>query len=97
MAQAVHASFGFFHEHPLLVGLWLLRSNYLVIVSVENEAALLDLITEASSRGIARTAVREPDLAGEPVTAVAFAPGPPARKLCASLPLALKERELAMM
>lgn len=96
MAQAVHAAFNFFHEHPTLVGPWLLRSNYLVIVAVPDESALLDLITEASTRGIARTAVREPDLAGEPVTAVAFAPGPPARKLCASLPLALRERELAM-
>lgn len=69
---------------------WLLASNFLVIVAVRDEEHLLDLITEASRRGISRIAVREPDLDDE-VTAVALAPGPAAQKLCASLPLALRE------
>lgn len=68
---------------------WIIQSNFLVIVSVPDEDALLDLITEASRRGIIRTAVREPDLDNE-ATAVALAPGDAARKLCANLPLALK-------
>lgn len=69
---------------------WIIKSNFLVIVSVPDEDALLDLITEASRRGITRTAVREPDLDNE-ATAVALAPGDAARKLCANLPLAMKE------
>jgi hypothetical protein len=69
---------------------WIIQSNFLVIVSVPDEDALLDLITEASRRGIIRTAVREPDLNNE-ATAVALAPGDATRKLCANLPLALKE------
>jgi peptidyl-tRNA hydrolase len=90
MAQAVHAAFHFLHDHPSVVRPWLLKSNYLVIVSVPNEDALLDLISEAARRGIERTAVREPDIDDE-ATAVALAPGDAARKLCANLPLALRE------
>jgi len=71
---------------------WIIQSNFLVIVSVPDEDALLDLITEASRRGIIRTAVREPDLDNE-ATACALAPGDAARKLCANLPLALKLTE----
>jgi len=73
---------------------WILKSNYLVIVAVPDEDALLDLIKTAAERGITRTAVREPDL-NEEATAVAFAPGPAARRLCANLPLALRDKELA--
>ncbi len=89
MAQSVHAAFHFAHDHRDLVEPWLLKSNFLVIVSVPNEDALLDLIKEAATRGIARTAVREPDINDE-ATAVAFEPGAKARRLCAELPLALK-------
>jgi peptidyl-tRNA hydrolase len=89
-AQAVHAAFHFSHDHPELVAPWIIRSNFLVIVAVPDEDALLDLIKEASVRGIVRTAVREPDIDDE-ATAVALAPGDAARKLCAALPLALKQ------
>lgn len=89
-AQAVHAAFAFYHEHPSVVKPWLIQSNFLVIVAVPDEDALLDLITEASKRGIVRTAVREPDCDNE-ATAVALAPCDESRRLCANLPLALKE------
>jgi peptidyl-tRNA hydrolase len=88
-AQAVHAAFHFYHDHPDLVRPWLIQSNFLVIVGVPDEDALLDLISEASARGITRTAVREPDLDNE-ATAVALEPGVAAQKLCATLPLALR-------
>lgn len=88
-AQAVHAAFAIFRDFPELVRPWLLRSNYLVVVAVPDEDALLDLIAEASRRGICRAAVREPDLNDE-ATAVALEPGAPARRLCANLPLALR-------
>lgn len=89
MAQAVHAAFHFYHDFPSLARPWLIQSNFLVIVSVPDENVLLDLITQASVRGITRVAVREPDLDNE-ATALALAPGKEAQKLCASLPLALK-------
>jgi peptidyl-tRNA hydrolase len=90
MAQAVHAAFHFSHDFPSLVRPWLIQSNFLVVVSVPDEDYLLDLITEASQRGITRVAVREPDIDNE-ATAVALAPGKAAQKLCAELPLALKQ------
>lgn len=90
IAQAVHAYAQFAHDFPSVVNPWLVQSNFLVVVSVADEPALLDLITEASRRGLRRAAVREPDLNND-ATAVALEPGPAARRLCASLPLALKE------
>ncbi len=93
MAQAVHAAFSFAHEHRDLLDPWLLASNFLVIVSVPDENHLLDLISEAHRRGIVHTGVREPDVNDE-ATAVALAPGVASQRLCASLPLAL--RQMAM-
>ena len=88
-AQIVHAAFQFAHDHPSVVKPWLEQSNYLVIVSVPDEDALLDLIFAASKRGLKRSATREPDIGNE-ATAVAIEPGTAAAKLCAQLPLALK-------
>lgn len=68
----------------------MLASNYLVIVQVSDENALLDLITESARRGLIRTAVREPDLQNE-ATAVAIEPGKAASQLCSNLPLALRQ------
>ena len=95
MAQAVHAMAHFCYDHADLAEPWLIKSNFLVIVAVPDEDALLDLIKAAAERGIIRTAVREPDLNQE-ATAVALEPGAAARRLCASLPLALKAKEPAM-
>lgn len=73
---------------------WMLASNYLVIVSVSDEDALLDLITEASRRGLLRSATREPDIGNE-ATAAALEPGLAAQRLCSQFPLALRERTIA--
>lgn len=90
-AQAAHAAFQFFHEHPVLVGRWFVLSNYLIIVQVPDETALLDLGLAAERLDIVFAAISEPDLDGE-MTALALAPTDATRKLCASLPLALRER-----
>lgn len=90
MAQAVHAAFQFSDSHSDVMHRWMSDSNYLVIVSVPSEDALLDLITSAAHKGIGHTAVREPDI-GDEVTAVVFTPGDAARRFCSSLPLALRE------
>ena len=67
-----------------------MQSNFLVLVSVPDENALLDLITEAHTRGITHVGVREPDI-GDEATAVVFTPGRAAQRLCANLPLALRQ------
>lgn len=89
-AQAVHASFQFFDEWPCRVRHWLRKSNFLVIVAVPDEEALLALAAEARlGRDLETTLVREPDMGGE-ATALAMQPGPDAATLCASFPLALR-------
>lgn len=69
---------------------WLEDSNFLVVVAVPDEDALAELAARAAEEGIIRTLVREPDLDNE-LTAVALQPGSEARRLCAQLPLALRE------
>lgn len=69
---------------------WIRDSNFLVVVAVPDEPALMRLTTSVVEEGIAHTLVREPDLDGQ-ATALAIEPGDDARRLCANLPLALKE------
>lgn len=89
-AQAVHAAFQFYDEHPTQARSWLRRSNFLVVVAVPDEDALLELATEAAmGQGLCTTKVNEPDL-GDEYTAIALQPGPEAGALCASFPLALR-------
>lgn len=89
-AQAVHAAFQFYQAHPEITGRWLSDSNYLVLLAVPDEDALIELYTEANmGRDLCALLVREPDL-GDEATAVALEPGEAAQKLCACLPLALR-------
>lgn len=93
MAQAVHAGFSYAQEHPETAAAWLKESQFLIVVGVPNERALLLLAEKAESLGIPYTPWCEPDLihpqdAHHELTAVAFAPIPASRRLCANLPLA---------
>lgn len=92
-AQAVHAAFKFAHRHSNLVGQWITESNFLVIVAVPDEDSLWAFAEEAFKRNIVRVNVTEPDLDNE-LTAVALAPGNAAKKLCANLPLAMKQVDM---
>lgn len=89
MAQAVHAAFGFAQAHPATTASWLRDSQFIVVVSVPDEAALLTLSLDAGARGVDTVLWREPDQNDE-ATALALAPVPEAMKLCSSLPLAGK-------
>lgn len=90
LAQSVHAMAQFWDEHPTFARSWLHRSNFLVVVCVKDEDALLALAAEASlGRSLCTTKVNEPDL-GDEYTALAIQPGPEAAALCASFPLALR-------
>lgn len=78
-------------EEPDLIADWHKTSNFLVLVSVPDELSLVDLAFKAEANGIPVTVVREPDLDNQ-VTSVALAPCDAARRLCSSLPLALREK-----
>lgn len=72
---------------------WLERSNFLVVVAAENEDELIELLEKAGKADICRCPVREPDLDGA-LTCVVLEPGDTAKRLCASMPLALKEPQM---
>lgn len=90
VAQAIHAAFQFSQQHPDLVRPWHQDSQYLVVLAAPSEHALRALSAKAMQRGLPHSTWTEPDL-GDEATAIAFAPGEAARRLCSSLPLAMRE------
>lgn len=76
------------------MGDWIERSNFLVVVAVADEDALVQLLTRAGKADICRVPVREPDLDGT-LTCVVLEPGDASKRLCANYPLALKEPAMA--
>ena len=84
-AQAAHAAFHFSVDHPDLTARWVRDSNYLILLAVPDEQALLRLTRRVEAAGVTFSLVREPDMADE-ATAVAVAPSRSAR-VFANLPL----------
>ena len=90
LAQSAHAMAQFWDEHPTFARSWLHRSNFLVVIAVPDEDALLTLATEAAlGHELCTTKVHEPDL-GDEYTAIAIQPSEAATALCACFPLALR-------
>lgn len=87
--QSMHALRQFTAEHPEIDKEWFEKSNYLGLLSVPNEQALVDLIEQATVHDIPFSVFREPDVDNE-ITAIALAPGEKSKKLCSRLPLALR-------
>lgn len=77
---------------PEITKQWHDESNFLVLLSCADTAELLQLAGEAWQRGLRYTLFTEPDFpVGQQVTALAIEPGPETSRLCASLPLALRQ------
>ena len=92
--ESSHGAFAFGVRFPALTKEWLETSNYLIVVTVADEDELAALLTKAGHADLHRVPVREPDLGGA-LTCVVLEPGDIAKRLCANLPLALKEVALA--
>lgn len=86
-AQSCHALRLFSEEHPHIDRYWYAKSNNLVVLTVADEGALLDLVARATRGGVACAAFREPDF-GDALTAVAIEPD--GAKLVSNLRLALR-------
>ena len=91
--QAGHAAIQFQHEHPEIARSWYQQSNYLIFLSVSDEASLYSFIEQAKLRDIKVSVFREPDINNE-ITAITLEPSEESRKLTSNLPLALKERKI---
>jgi peptidyl-tRNA hydrolase len=93
--QAAHAALAFSVEHPGLTRRWHDESNYLIVLAAPDEPSLLALLQRAESQGLRTTLFTEPDLNDE-ATALVIEPGLAAERLCANLPLALREEMVAV-
>ena len=76
-------------NHPGIAHEWYKKSNSLITLEAKDAQALSELQEKAVARGITVQEFREPDL-GDEITALAFAPGKPTRRLLSNLPLAGK-------
>lgn len=77
-------------KHPELTREWHDKSNYIVILAVDNEDELASIIQRANARGILHTYFREPDL-DNAITAVVLEPSLDSRKLSSHIKLAGSE------
>lgn len=77
-------------EHPEITQDWFVKSNYLGLLSVKDENALIELAREAEKNDIRYSIFREPDIENA-ITAIALEPGKRTKRLCGRFPLALKD------
>lgn len=89
-SQLVHAAYIFQKEYSDIQDVWYNVSNYVALLSCENEQALKDLIAKAKEKGINCSEFTEPDF-NDSLTSIVLEPCEEATKLCSSLPLAFKE------
>lgn len=87
MAQAVHGAFLFAHEYANQTLAWHTHSQYLVVLTVENEVELIRLGLAATQQKIRTSHWYEPDMNDE-LTALVLEPTERASKLVSQLPLA---------
>lgn len=86
----MHAAILFQKEFPDIQDFWYNISNYVAVLSTENEESLKRLLLTANIRSIKSSAFTEPDLENA-LTAATFEPSEETYKLCSNLPLAFKE------
>jgi peptidyl-tRNA hydrolase len=91
MAQACHAAFLFAQTYAHQTLDWHTHSQYLVIVSVEDQVELIRLGSEAIQRKIRVAWWNEPDMDND-LTAIVLEPTEATARLLSNLPLAGKER-----
>jgi len=88
--QAAHSIPSFAIEHPEVFSEWYHKSNYLIVLSTDDEDSLKNLIEKARFRGLRYSVFSEPDIDNQ-ITSVALEPCEDTYKLVSNLPLALKE------
>lgn len=89
-AQLVHAAYIFQKEYPNIQDVWYNISNYIALLSCENEQSLKDLIYKANSKDIKCSAFTEPGF-NDSLTSIVLEPCEDTTKLCSNLPLAFRE------
>lgn len=89
--MCAHALTDFIFQHPTQINEWYYNSNYLALLSVKDENALINLIKQAEIKNIKHSIFKEPDINDE-IGSIVLEPGDITKKLCSNLPLALKNK-----
>jgi len=89
MAQTLHAFREFISQYPELESEWYKKSNYICILSANNELELNKLIEKCALNNIKYSIFNEPDY-DNALTAVVLEPGDKSKKITSNFPLALK-------
>lgn len=88
-SQLCHAMRQFTHEHPHVDKEWFHNSNFICLLTVQNERELHALMEKAAGQNIPCSFFREEDL-DNALTAICLSPGRPTKKLVSNLKLAFK-------
>lgn len=88
--QAAHSIPSFAIQHNEIFTEWYHKSNYLIVLSTDNEDSLKKLISKAQDRGLKYSVFTEPDIDNQ-ITSIALEPHEETYKLVSNIPLALKE------
>lgn len=91
IAQTIHGYREFIQRYPEIDQEWHKTSNYVCVLEVPNEDALVDLLSEALERQIKVASFQEPDLANQ-LTCICLEPSDASKRLTGSLRLAGKGR-----
>jgi len=90
MSMSIHGIVEFSQEYPLIYQQWYKFSKAITVLSLPNEEFLKGFASKLSQNNIKFSIFIEPDINNQ-VTAIAIEPSLEAKKLCSSIPLALKE------
>lgn len=88
--QSCHALRLFTEEHPEVDKLWYENSNYIALLSVDDEQTLYHLVQKANIKGYKVSVYKEPDV-NDAITAIALEPA--SKNLVRKLQVALKNSE----
>lgn len=79
------------NDYPEIDKEWYTKSNYLCLLSVKDEQALLFLTQKLEHDNVKFSIFKEPDI-GNQITAIAVEPGIKSKRICCRLSLALSEK-----
>jgi hypothetical protein len=91
--QSSHAVADFIFQHKDVANVWHNISNYIIILSVPNEAELHAAHKALSGLNISLTKFNEPDIGNE-LTAIALIPNDEAEIYCRNLKLAFRKEDM---
>lgn len=85
--QACHAAVDFAIRHQAEAAWWNARSNHVAILGVKDLRQLEATLDGARRAGLKTVAFTEPDMRGNPMTAIAVQPGEASKRLLRKLRL----------